>query len=245
MYKVYIIIENNINTCVNFYYNISIVEIMNEEKFKIVIIGDSGVGKTCIINRLIKDSYNEQSCSTIGAAFYNQKIVYKDNKFFIDYWDTAGQERFRALLPIYFRNVDILIIVVDVTANIKNQLQYWLNYYENMIFFDKSLINKKFIIILLFSKLDLIENDFNISTEYKNIYKNYILDENVIFMSSKKNIGFIELKNSIYEGIYKINEYKKINIVPIKQDINLEEDTTNNNYVNYYRDLIKKKCNYF
>ena len=52
---------------------------MNEEKFKIVIIGDSGVGKTCIINRLIKDSYNEQSCSTIGAAFFSQKIVYKDN----------------------------------------------------------------------------------------------------------------------------------------------------------------------
>ena len=217
---------------------------MNEEKFKIVIIGDSGVGKTCIINRLIKDSYNEQSCSTIGAAFYNQKIVYKDNKFSIDYWDTAGQERFRSLLPIYFRNVDILIIVVDVTANIKNQLQYWLNYYDNMIFFDKSFINKKYIIILLFSKLDLMEGDFNISTEDKNIYKNYILDENVIFMSSKKNIGFIELKNSIYEGISKINEYKKKdNIIPVKENINLENDSSNN-YVNQYIDLIKKKCNY-
>lgn len=216
---------------------------MNEEKIKIVIIGDSGVGKTCIINRLTKDTYNEQSCSTIGAAFYSQKIVYKDNKFSIDYWDTAGQERFRSLLPIYFRHVDILIIVVDVTLNIKNQLQYWLNYYENMHFFDKSFINKKYTIILLFSKIDTVNNVINLTIEEKNIYKNYILDENVIYMSSKKNIGFIELKNSIYEGIYKINEYKKNNIVHIKENINLEENTSDNN-LNYYTNLIKKKCTY-
>lgn len=216
---------------------------MNEEKFKIVIIGDSGVGKTCVINRLTKDSYDEQMCSTIGAAFYNQRILYKDNKFSIDYWDTAGQERFRSLLPIYFRHVDILIIVIDVTLNIKNQLQYWLNYYEKMHFFDKSFINKKYTIILLFSKIDTLNDNFNLSIEEKDIYKNYVLDKNVIFISSKKNIGFIELKNSIYEGIYKINEYKKNDIVHIKENINLEEDTSNNNF-NYYTNLIKKKCTY-
>ena len=222
---------------------------MNETKFKIVIIGDSGVGKTCIITRLIMDSYDDQRCSTIGAAFCTQRIIYKDNKFSLDFWDTAGQERFRSILPIYFRNVDILIIVVDVTGNIKNQLQHWLNYYENMHFFDKSSINKKYTIILLFSKIDMVKNiinfnNFNISTEDKNIYKNYILDENVLFMSSKKNIGFTELKNSIYESIYKIYEYKKTdNIIPVKENINLENDSSNN-YVNHYMDLIKKKCNY-
>lgn len=218
---------------------------MNDQKFKIVIIGDTGVGKTCIMTRLILDSYDDQRCSTIGAAFYTQKIVYKEKNFYLDFWDTAGQERFRSILPIYFRNVDILIIVVDVTANIKNQLQHWLNYYENLHFFDKSFINKKYIIILIFSKIDIVNNIVNLTIEEKNIYKNYILDENIIFMSSKNNLGFMELKNSIYEGIYKIYDYKKNNIVHIKENIIFDEDTSNNNNnFNYYTNYIKKKCNY-
>jgi small GTP-binding protein len=220
---------------------------MNEEKFKIVIIGDSGVGKSCIINRLIMDQYDDQRCSTIGAAFFTQKISYKDNKFSLDYWDTAGQERFRSILPIYFRNVDILIIVIDVTINIKTQLEHWLNYYENIHFFDKSAINKKYKIILLFSKIDLVNNILNLTIDEKNIYKNYILDENVLFMSSKKNIGFVELKNSIYESVYKISENKKDYINTIKENINLENDyssNNSNNNFNYYSDLIKKKCNF-
>jgi small GTP-binding protein len=216
---------------------------MNDQKFKIVIIGDTGVGKTCIMTRLIMDSYDDQRCSTIGAAFYTQKIIYKEKNYNLDFWDTAGQERFRAILPIYFRNVDILIIVIDVTTNIKTQLQYWINYYENIHFFDKINVNKNYKIILLFSKIDLIDNEFSLTIEEQNIYKKYILDENIIFMSSKKNIGFAELKNSIYENIYKINEYKKNYILHINPNINLEEDTSNNNF-NNYKYLLKKKCNF-
>jgi small GTP-binding protein len=216
---------------------------MNEGKFKIVIIGDTGVGKTCIIQRLIKNQFEEQRCSTIGAAFYTQKIVYKENNYNLEFWDTAGQERFRAILPLYFRNVDILIIVIDVTSNIKTQLEHWINYYENIHFFDKINVNKNYSIILLFSKIDLVENEFILTIEEQNIYKKYILDENILFMSSKKNIGFKELKNTISENIYKIYEFKKDNNFQVKENINLNEDTSYN-HLNYYKNLIKKKCNY-
>ena len=62
-------------------------------------------------------------------------------------------------------------------------------------------------------------------------------------MSSKKNIGFKELKNNISENIYKICEFKKDNNFHIKENINLNEDTSYN-HLNYYKNLIKKKCNY-
>lgn len=216
---------------------------MNEKKFKIVIIGDTGVGKTCIINRLITDQFNDQRCSTIGAAFYTQKIEYKENNFSLDFWDTAGQERFRSILPIYFRNVDILIIVIDVTSDIKTQLQHWINYYENIHFFDKINVNKNYSIILLFSKIDLVENELSLNTEEQNIYNKYILDENILFMSSKKNIGFKELKNIISENIYKIYELKKNNVFPEKKNINIEDINSNNKFY-YYKDLLIKNCNF-
>ncbi len=217
---------------------------MDERKFKIVIIGDTGVGKTCIINRFITDKFEDQRNSTIGAAFYTKKIEYNENNFSLDFWDTAGQERFRSILPIYFRNVDILIIVIDVTSDIKTQLQHWIDYYENIHFFDKINVNKNYSIILLFSKIDLVENELSLTIEEQNIYKKYILDENILFMSSKKNIGFNELKNIINENVYKIYQFKKNNIIfPKINNINIEDNNLNNRFY-YYKDYLKKNCNF-
>jgi len=222
---------------------------MQNNNYKIVIIGDSGVGKTSFMYRLIKDTYYEITNSTIGAAYFKENINYKDKKFTLDYWDTAGQERFRSLLPMYFRGVNILLIVIDSTQDITDQLERWISYYNNIHFFDKSTINKSHYVFLIFTKIDLVR-DFQLPHNIKYLYEDYVLSQNIFLVSSKKNIGFEKFKLCLYNDIFNIHTYLSIlNQQPI--DININDDIENNsdnndsksNYA-YYMDKFKKSCYY-
>ena len=221
---------------------------MQNNNYKIVIIGDSGVGKTSFMYRLIKNDYYEITNSTIGAAYFKEHINYKDKTFTLDYWDTAGQERFRALLPIYFRGVNVLLIVIDSTQDISDQITRWISYYNNMHFFDKSTINKSHYIFLIFTKIDLVRN-FQIPVSIKYIYEDYVLPHNVFLVSSKKNIGFDKFKLCLYNDIFNIHTYLSSNKFTEQNisSINITEDKDNNdnksNY-DYYRDKLKKSCSY-
>jgi small GTP-binding protein len=221
---------------------------MQNQNYKIVIIGDSGVGKTCFMYRLIKKDFLEITNSTIGAAYFKENINYKDKSFTLDYWDTAGQERFRSLLPIYFRGVNILLIIIDSTQDIKDQIVRWICYYNNMHFFDKTGLNKSHYIFLIFTKIDLVRN-FEIPNNVKHLYEDYVLPQNVFVVSSKKNIGFDDFKNSLYNEIFNIHNYLSIHIShqPLNKDININitdnKDYDKTNY-NYFMDKIKKNCSY-
>ena len=101
-------------------------------KFKVVLIGESGVGKTSILLRYESNEFNSQQFSTLGLSYVNyvDKIILIDNnkKIKLEIWDTAGQEKFRALAKAYYRNIDVGILVYDVTnktsfEEIKN---YWI-----------------------------------------------------------------------------------------------------------------------
>ena len=98
-------------------------------KFKVVLIGESGVGKTSILLRYVSNEFNSQQFSTLGLS-YVDKIIQIDNnkKIKLEIWDTAGQEKFRSLAKAYYRNIDVGILVYDVTnktsfEEIKN---YWI-----------------------------------------------------------------------------------------------------------------------
>ena len=98
-------------------------------KFKVVLIGESGVGKKSILLRYVSNEFNSQQFSTLGLS-YVDKIIQIDNnkKIKLEIWDTAGQEKFRALAKAYYRNIDVGILVYDVTnktsfEEIKN---YWI-----------------------------------------------------------------------------------------------------------------------
>jgi small GTP-binding protein len=221
---------------------------MQNYNYKIVIIGDSGVGKTSFMYRLNNDTYYDITNTTIGAAYFKQYINYKDKTFILDYWDTAGQERFRSLLPIYFRCVNILLIVIDSTQDIKDQLVRWFSYYNNMHFFEKSTLNKTHYIFLIFTKIDL-NKDFTLPDTIKYIYEDYVLPKNIFLVSSKKNIGFDNFKNCLYNDIFNIYTYLSIDVnqQPFNKDINITDNKDNtdikSNY-NYYMDKFKKKCSF-
>ncbi|KAL8609371.1 Ras-related protein Rab-43 [Nucella lapillus] len=83
--------------------------------FKIVLIGDAGVGKTCVVQRLKSGTYTENISSTIGVDF-SMKTLNIDGKLVkLQVWDTAGQERFRTITQSYYRSANGVIIAYDIT----------------------------------------------------------------------------------------------------------------------------------
>ena len=86
------------------------------ESIKIAFLGSCGVGKTCIAQRYINNSFQENYIST--TASYLHKIITRNNKYYqLDIWDTAGQEKFRALGKNFYKDAFIVIIVYDITRN--------------------------------------------------------------------------------------------------------------------------------
>ena len=74
-------------------------------KYKIVILGDQGVGKTSLLTRFMYESFEENYLSTVGIDFCSKTMYLDDRTIRLQIWDTAGQERFRTLIPSYIREI--------------------------------------------------------------------------------------------------------------------------------------------
>jgi len=84
-------------------------------QFKLVLLGDSAVGKSSLVLRFVKKTFFEYQESTIGAAFLTQTVALNDCVVKFEIWDTAGQERYHPLAPMYYRGAAAAIVVYDVT----------------------------------------------------------------------------------------------------------------------------------
>lgn len=87
-------------------------------QFKLVLLGESAVGKSSIVHRFVKNTFDDMRESTIGAAFLTQTITLDDLNTTIKFeiWDTAGQERYKSLAPMYYRNANAALCVYDITS---------------------------------------------------------------------------------------------------------------------------------
>ncbi|CAF2097178.1 unnamed protein product [Rotaria magnacalcarata] len=95
--------------------------------FKLLLIGDSGVGKTCILFRFSDDSFNASFISTIGIDFKIKTIELNGRKIKLQIWDTAGQERFHTITTSYYRGASGIMLVYDVTqARSFENINKWL-----------------------------------------------------------------------------------------------------------------------
>jgi len=83
--------------------------------FKLVLIGDSGVGKSCVLLRFADDSFTESYITTIGVDFRFRTINVNGKNVKLQIWDTAGQERFRTITSAYYRGADGIVLVYDST----------------------------------------------------------------------------------------------------------------------------------
>lgn len=84
-------------------------------QIKLLMIGDSGVGKTCLLLRYANDSFSPTFITTIGIDFKIKNIEIDDKRVKLQIWDTAGQERFRTITTSYFRGAQGIVLVYDVT----------------------------------------------------------------------------------------------------------------------------------
>jgi len=82
--------------------------------FKMVLLGDSCVGKSCLLVRFADDEFNHNYVSTIGVDFRFRSLRHNNKKIKLQIWDTAGQERYRTITSAYYKNADGIILVFDL-----------------------------------------------------------------------------------------------------------------------------------
>jgi len=166
-----------------------------EQNCKVVLLGDSGVGKTCIINRYISGSFNQLTPSTNGASF-TCKVVYVkkiDQNISLDIWDTAGQEKFRSLTKFFYKDAQVAILVYDITKreSFINMKEYWYQTTNN------ELVKSNLIFGVAANKSDLYENEEVNENEGKEFADS--IGAFFVLTSAKTNIGINILYTKIAE----------------------------------------------
>ena len=162
-----------------------------EVEYKVVLIGEAWVGKTCILTQFIDNKFNENTLSTLTAQCCRKKFEFQEDKFItLDIWDTAGQEKFRSLNKIFYSKAKAVILVYDITNEksfdeIKN---YW---YEQI----KQNCDENIIIAVAANKSDLYE-DREVSNEEGEKYANSI-DAIFSSTSAKNDSGIYDLFENI------------------------------------------------
>lgn len=118
-------------------------------QFKLVLLGESAVGKSSLVLRFVKGQFQEFQESTIGAAFLTQTVCLDDVTVKFEIWDTAGQERYHSLAPMYYRGAQSAIVVYDITSQESfNRAKTWIKELQRQA-------NPNIVIALAGNKTDL------------------------------------------------------------------------------------------
>ena len=164
--------------------------------FKLIVVGDSGVGKSCLTNKATKNVFEENYNATIGFEFFNFNIKFGEKIIKLQIWDTCGQELYRSLITNFYRNSSLAIIVYTVTDRTT---------FENVDLWYKELsthANPNVKVFLIGNKIDLIDQR-RIQTEegqrYADQYKlNKFIEASAKSGFNAKNI-FIEAAKLLYD----------------------------------------------
>ncbi|KPM04278.1 Ras-like protein 5 [Sarcoptes scabiei] len=163
----------------------------NDFEFKICLLGDSGVGKSSIVQRFVHNTFTSCNENTIGASFVTKTLFIQNEKYKLNIWDTAGQERYKALTPMYYRGANICIIVYDVTLRKSfESVKTWIQELKNYLF-------EKCLICVVGNKLDLVDRraiSLNEAKECADSVDAYFMETsakdshniNELFLNSKK-----------------------------------------------------------
>lgn len=196
---------------------------LNKKKinYKIVFLGDSAVGKTCLSNRLVNNKFYDYQEPTIGAAFLSYKIENNDYDIKLDMWDTAGQERYRSLAPMYYRGAAGAIIVYDITSvDSFNGAIKWINELKKRA--------PNCYILLVGNKSDLEDR----RKVLQSTVNQYIQENNLyhLLVSSKTGHNINKIFNHMVNNM---NDQKIIDNF-VRKEIKLKEKNENNSYCCYF-----------
>ena len=201
-------------------------EAKNEDEIpcKVILVGDSGVGKTSIIGRYL-NRYSAEQRATIGASYSNKLEEIDNYKINFDIWDTAGQERFRSVNTIFYKEAYICIMVYDITKeeSFQSIKEYWYNTVtENSL--------NKIIFGIAGNKIDLYEEEKVNQEEAKKfsdsidaIYKTTSAKENTYIDDLFKDLGRKFINSSLFKQLLSEKEEEK------KSKVNLDVNSNKKN----------------
>ena len=201
----------------------------NKRVIKIILLGNTEIGKTSLINVFEGKEFTSKMLSTIGSQYSRKEMIINNEKYAIQMWDTAGQEKYRSINKLYIKGSNIVIFVYDVTNrnSFIDLSDFWVDY----VF---KLIGKDIIIGVLGNKIDLIDN-LKVEREEGERYAKKI---GAFFKetSAKEDAeGFKEFVNQLVkEYIDKytyllLNNDKSFNIKNPKNENNKNQEKDNNN----------------
>jgi len=193
-----------------------------ENKLKLILVGDTNVGKTALLNRKHNNIFNPTFSSTLGVDFHYISVRRGNRDIKIYLWDTAGQEKFANLINVYFRNLDGAMIIYDITnRNSYDSIEKWI---DKINFFNKSELP----IIIVGTKTDLEKHRMVHKHEVTNISKKY--DYITMECSAKHNENVDKTFDAIIDRILKTKNFDTEINTTIRADLEIEEK------------IIKKNC---
>ena len=196
--------------------------------FKLIIIGDSGVGKSCLLKRAVQNSFDESYQATIGFEFLLMHFKVNDLKIKLQIWDTCGQEMYRSLVQGFYRNTSLAIIVYDISRRQSfDALDIWLKDLRQHTEVDIP-------VFIVGNKMDLQRE---ISTEEAKVFSVSNRTKNFAECSAKtgENVKdiFFKAANYLYDT-YKV--FQNQNKVPMSNRLKLDSN------INTQENTKKKKC---
>ena len=201
---------------------------MDEYVIKILTLGDSGVGKTSIIQKFVNDKFNQNMLSTIGVDFQSKEIIINNTKIKLKIWDTTGQERFKTLTSQYYNGADGALLIFDVTNKESfERINFWMNELN-----EKKKLNELGL-LLIGNKIDLIDKRNVKKEEAEEFAKEYNI--NYYETSALQNINIKKIINDIAQQC--LNKIQKNDEFYYKNSLNEKKmiiDNISNNK--------KKKC---
>ena len=193
---------------------------MSNIEIKIGLLGNSGVGKTSLIRRFVVDKYEDNFISTIGVDYFDKELIINNKKIKLLIQDTSGQERFRSISKNYYKNVNGMIFVFDVTnsESFNEGIKYWLTECDNEIKDCKK--------ILVGNKIDLREDMRGINQEKAQKF------------AESKQMKYFETSAKTGTNVNII--FKEL-VELILRDLKVEEGTKNNKLLGN-KNSSKKNC---
>lgn len=172
--------------------------------YKVVILGETAVGKSSIAQQFVNKQFSNLHQPTVGALYLTKQIHLEDRIVKLEIWDTAGQERFHSLTPIYYKNAKVAIVVFDISNVITfERAQKWV----------KELLEKAnpgIVICICGNKIDL-ENQRQVNKEDAEKYANDI-GSFYVEVSAKLNMNIDELFKEIIDRLPKFEISESDNI---------------------------------
>ena len=171
--------------------------------YKILLLGDATVGKTCFLMRYVDNTFQDSHMSTVGLDYKIKTLQMEDGKNVkIQIWDTAGQDRFRSITKNYYKGAHAIILIFDVTNHDSfDNVSVWINQI-------KEEVSEKVCIVLVGNKIDEVDKRKVLKEDGENIASEYKLDYFECSAKTGENIEtvFQEVVKTMVENYTKIPE---------------------------------------